>query len=656
MNRKLLSHVLLVTVGLLGLSTSSLSAAGPKLGQPCPDFALKDYRGKEVKLADVDASVVVLAFLGTECPLAKLYSARLQEIYEAYPRDQVEILAVYANKQDSLEEIGAAVRRHEMTFPALKDAGNKVADLVGASRTPEVVLLDQHRNIQYRGRVDDQYVIGIVRDKAERHDLREAMDELLAGKKVSVAQTEPLGCFIGRVREVNNNSSVTYSNQISRIFQSRCVECHRDGEIAPFNLTSFDDASGWGEAIVEVLDDRRMPPWHANPEHGAFANDRSMPEEEKELVREWVKNGCPEGNPKELPKPLEFVSGWQLGEKPHAKFDMRKEPFKVPAEAGPNGVAYQNFWVNPNFKEDKWIAGAEVKPGNRAVVHHIIVYVHSKGKGTREDGFLTAYVPGLRSDAMPEGAAKRIPAGAWLRFQVHYTPIGSKQEDLSTVGLVFADPKKVTHEVKTVLAGNNDFALKPNEKDQRVDAKSRKSPVPVTLISMSPHMHLRGQSFRYEIILPDGTREILLDVPEYDFNWQTRYRLKEPRELPAGTQMFCTALFDNSAENLANPDPSKTIRWGDQSWDEMMIGYYDIVIPRVPDELDPTKGTPSEAMAKMIKALKRADKNKDGQISKAESKAIPILNQAFGQVDTNGDGQATVKEIADAVNKLRKNR
>ncbi|MCA9000177.1 MAG: hypothetical protein KDA80_24480, partial [Planctomycetaceae bacterium] len=551
------------------------------------------------------------------------------------------------------------VQRHGITFPMIKDAGNKIADQLGAERTPEIFVLDHQRAIRYRGRVDDQYVVGIVREKPTRSDLEIAVEELLTGKSVSVPETQALGCIIGRVRPVQKNSPVTYSKEIARIFETHCVECHRDGEIAPFTLTSYGDTVGWGEMILEVTEQRRMPPWHASPEHGEFLNARRLSEEEIAAVRTWVEHGCPQGNPNDLPQSRQFTSGWQLSRKPDQVFPMRDKPFTVPADAGPDGVAYQNFWIDPQFTEDKWIREMEAIPGNRAVVHHIIVYAHPDGKGSRGDSFIAAYVPGLRLDSFPPGAAKKIPAGSWLRFQVHYTPIGSEQQDLSQVGFIYADPQAITHEVRTTEAVNTKFQIQPYKKDQKFSAQWNKSPVDMELLSMSPHMHFRGQAFRYTAHFPDRPPEVLLDIPAYDFNWQTRYVLTEPVKIPQGTKILCEAMFDNSASNLANPDPSKLVTWGDQSWDEMLIGYMDVMFPvSIVDEKAPLTIEEIKKMEflQLIERLKKADKDANQRLDRGEVTSLPVLKENFDKIDVDASGQLTVEELRTAWKKLKNQR
>lgn len=627
-----------------------VTLAASLIGQPLENVTLQDYRGKEVSLSDFQSSrLVVLAFLGTECPLAKLYAGRLEAISRTYQPEEVVVLGIDSNVQDSPTEIDAFVRRHEITFPMLKDVGNRLADKLGAERTPQVFLLDQQRIVRYSGRIDDQYVVGIVRKEPDREDLRAAIQELLAGQSVSVATTTPLGCLIGKVRKPDDSSPVTYSGHIARIFHAHCVECHRPGEIAPFELTRYEDVVGWGPMIAEVVREQRMPPWHADPRHGKFANDTSLTAEEKDLIATWVENGCPQGDPAQLPPSPAFVEGWQLPRAPDVVIAMRDKPFQIPADAGPEGVRYQRFWVDPKFTQDHWVDGAEIRPGNRAVVHHVIVYMTEPGTGRRNKSLLTAYVPGLRLQGYPPGAAKRVPAGTQLQFEVHYTPIGSPQQDLTTVGLLFADPAKVTHEVRTLSVGTNDFKLKPFEAHQSVSAQSARSAAEVALISMSPHMHLRGESFRYEAQYPDGTSEILLDVPHYDFNWQTRYQLATPKIMPVGSAILCTATYDNSAANLANPDPAATVVWGDQSWEEMMLGYMDIMTPLVDAGNSKVPSLPNGKPLSAEAILQYLDANGDGQLTREETAPAKIVESNFDKVDTDRDGLVTRKEIEQAL-------
>lgn len=637
---------LALVVGPL-LAPPAALAEGPLVA----DFSLPDHLGKQWSLADHAADqLVVVAFLGTECPLAKLYGPRLQKLADEYGPRGVRFVAVDSNSQDSLAEITAFVHRHDVQYPVLKDQANRVADQFGATRTPEVFVLDRARRVRYQGRVDDQYVVGIQRDQPTREDLRAALDELLAGQAVSEPTTKALGCLIGRTRETNDDSPVTYTRDIAPIFQQRCVECHQEGEIGPFPLLTHEQAEGWGDMIAEVIREQRMPPWHANPDYGHFANDRSMPDAEKQLVYQWVENGCPEGDPSDATTPPARVAGWPTPREPDVVTDMADQPFTIPADGGPSGVPYQYFVRPSGYEQDRWVEAAVVQPGNRQVVHHIIVYADPPGGKNRQGWiFLTAYVPGLRFDPMPDRAAKLVPAGSNFVFEMHYTPIGSEQTDMSRLGVLFADPQEVEREVVTCEVGDMRFEIPPHAAEHWVTASSRPLAQPTTLLSLSPHMHLRGKAFRYELATPAGRREVLLDVPAYDFNWQTRYVLTEPRELPAGAVIHCRAAFDNSKRNLANPDPSATVRWGDQSWDEMMLGYFDIMQPR--DDSRRAGSKPVHTGQDLVGMFDQADADHNGGLSVEEATANERLTKHFTLIDTSGDKLLQLGEILTAVAK-----
>jgi hypothetical protein len=488
----------------------------------------------------------------------------------------VAFVGINSNQQDSLSELAAYAKTHGINFPLLKDVGNVVADQFGAVRTPEVFLLDKDRVVRYWGRIDDQYVVGRQRQAATREDLVTAINELLAGKPVSQPVTEAPGCRIGRVHKAQADAQITFTKHIAPLLNARCVQCHRAGEIAPFSLTSYHDVAGWAETIAEVVDENRMPPWHANPEIGHFSNDARLSDAEKQLIHQWVAAGTPEGDAKDLPAPPKFVEGWQLPRVDQV-VAMSEKPFHIPAEGTVN---YKYYVVDPGFTEDKWIQGAEARAGNRAVVHHIIVFVHppggNKGPESIARGFLTATAPGADPLLLPEGRAKLIPAGSKIVFQMHYTTNGSAQDDLSSLGLMFADPATVKKQVSTVSVDTNLILIPPMAPNYKLEAwhTFRRD---TQVLTFFPHMHVRGKAFRYIAYYPDGTEEVLLDVPRYDFNWQLTYELAEPKLLPKGTKMRCVAHYDNSPDNLANPNPKRIVHWGEQTWDEMLMGFMETV-------------------------------------------------------------------------------
>ena len=559
-------------------STRSVAADSP-LGKRIDDFELRDFHGAKHRLSDYrDAPIVVVVFLGTECPLARLYSPRLVALEKEYAPRGVQFLAINSNRQDSVTELTHFARTFGITFPLLKDPGNVVADRFGAQRTPEAFVLDAQRVVRYWGRIDDQYglqgVMGYQRPKATRRDLAEALDDLLAGRQVRRPLTRAPGCLIGRVRQIEPHGDITWCNQISRLFQKHCQSCHRPGEIAPFPLLTYEDVQGWEPMIREVVEQQRMPPWGAGGEFGHFLNDPRLSAEEKQLLFDWIDNGSPEGDPADLPPPRTFPEGWNLPREPDQVIYMDDKPFTVPAEGI---VEYQWFYVDPGWTEGKWVAAAECRPGNRAVVHHVTVYYKPPGGSWDlrlgdKINLLCGYAPGKTPVASQyEEACFYLPAGTQLAFEMHYTPVGSVQQDRSCIGLVFADPEKVKRRVTCVMIANTEFAIPPHAANHRVEA-SYTLPEESLLYCMSPHMHLRGKAFRFEAYYPSGDHEILLDVPQFDFNWQNNYLLRKPLLLPRGTIVRCVAHFDNSEDNLANPNPEATVRWGDQTWEEMMIG------------------------------------------------------------------------------------
>lgn len=577
--------------GTVSRANPSLEESAAALGRQIDNFTLPDHLGHQYALSDfADSRLVVVVFMGVECPLAKLYAPRLAELNQQYAPRGVTFLAIDSNRQDSLSELTHFARTHELGFPLLKDGGSRVAEHFAAVRTPQVFVLDQRRAVRYVGRIDDQFGfhdgLGYQRPEAKREDLAVAIDELLAGRQVSVAATRAPGCLIGRVLAANEASPVTYANQISRIFARHCVECHRDGQVAPFAMTSYDEVAGWAPMIAEVIRERRMPPWHAAAPRGHFLGERRLSDEEVSLVERWVAEGAPLGNVAEMPPPVEYPDGWRLGT-PDRVIAMADRPFAVPARGL---IDYQYFLVDPGFHEETWIQAAECMAGNRQVVHHIIVFVVPPDTDTSDIAagtasptsdlvtganvtILTGFSPGMQPWIYPAGTAMHVPAGSKLVFQLHYTPAGSPQQDLSSVGLVLADPATVRQSVATGQAADLSLKIPAGASDHRVEAGHRFTR-DFVLHSLNPHMHLRGKSFRYELEYSDGRRELLLDVPRYDFNWRPSYYLAEPKLVPRGTRLNCTAVFDNSAENLANPDPTVDVSWGIQTTDEMMIGWF----------------------------------------------------------------------------------
>jgi peroxiredoxin/mono/diheme cytochrome c family protein len=595
------------------------------VGDKTPNsHSLRDPRGNLRSLSSFkDAKAVVVVFLGVDCPVANLYLPRLLELEKQYRAKQVQFLGVYANEAEDLEQIAGHASDHDLPFPVLKDCRQKLADLAGVGRLSTVLVLDGDGVLRYRGRIDDRYGVAARRPKATRDDLAEALDELLAGKKISVAETEADGCLLDHGTKPAAKNDVTYAKHVAPILQKNCQGCHRPEQSAPFALMNYDDAAKHAVMIKEVTAQRRMPPWHADPRFGHFANDRRLSQADIDTLTAWVDGGLARGDDKDLPAAVERPKGWVHGE-PDAVFTMPEE-FEVPAGGVLN---YQNWIVDTKFTEDKWVTLAEAKPGNAAVVHHIVAYIQREGqKGPiGPDGSLSVLVgwaPGDLGVVCPPDAALRIPKGSQLRLEIHYTPNGKATKDRSSVGVTFAK-KPPKFEVFIHEFANTSFQIPAKDPHFQAEATFRFR-ADARILSFAPHMHWRGQDYRYELITPDGKREPLLSVPRWDFNWQSVYRFEEPIKAPKGSRLHAVAHWDNSSSNLLNPDPSKNVRFGLQTWEEMMVGFVAYVWEREETAAELAKNPPTEAEI----LFDRFDANGDGVLTPDE---IPERMRLFLQV------------------------
>ncbi|MBL8175337.1 MAG: thiol-disulfide isomerase [Bryobacterales bacterium] len=396
----------------------------------------------------------------------------------------------------------------------------------------------------------------------------------------------------------------TFHKDVLPVLQKRCQECHRPGEAAPMSFVNYKDARPWAKAIKAAVLNKKMPPWFADPAHGQFANDRSLTQQEIDILSAWADGGAKEGNAKDAPSPVTYAEGWTIG-KPDAVFEM-PQPFTVPAKGT---VDYTWIVVPTNFTEDRWVEKIEVRPGARDVVHHVVLMARAPGANYMKNAkpgvpftpppgrpmngedkgrgiyymlgggveMVSVYVPGGVAYQTKPGQARLIKAGTDLIFQMHYTASGKETKDQSRVGIVFAKEPPKERVVNTFIA-NPLLRIPAGEANAKVVAR-----VPVhedvTLQSMFPHMHVRGKSMEYRATYPDGRTEVLLNVPQYDFNWQLSYYLKEPKRLPKGTQLEIVAHYDNSPNNPHNPDPKQEVRWGEQTWEEMLAAFIDFAIP-----------------------------------------------------------------------------
>ena len=412
--------------------------------------------------------------------------------------------------------------------------------------------------------------------------------------RVAVALTGLIGLASSALAQT---AAPTFSKDVAPILYKNCTSCHRAGEIGPMPLVSFSDARPWAKAIAARVSDRTMPPWHADPAHGQFLNDRRLSDTDRDTIVKWASNGAPEGRKADMPTPPTFVEGWQIGT-PDTIWSMQ-EDYPIPASGT---IEYKNFEVPTNLTEDKWAEAIEIRPGNRSVVHHVIVYLidpnaakvappfmpaanmrrpaeapktergpepNDRPMKRGPTGWLSGYAPGQAVRVYEPGTALRVPAGSTLIIQEHYTATGKETTDRTRIGIKWAkEAPKTAVDVATLQ--NQNFVLPAGASDTRVDAELTLKE-DMTIWSVLPHTHMRGKKWEVTAIYPDGRSEVILNVPKYDFNWQTDYVFKKPLQMPKGTKIHTAAWYDNSTANKANPDPKKDVYWGDQTWEEMQF-------------------------------------------------------------------------------------
>ena len=623
-----------------------------------PSTALKSVDGQALVLGPGTSDRwQVVCFLGTECPLAKLYAGRLQQLSDDFSELGVSFIGINSNHQDTLPEILEYQKTHQLRFSFVRDAGQEIADLLSATRTPEVVVIDAIGVVRYQGRIDDQYSPGVSRGEPNQHDLRDALQALVDNKPVPNPRTVAVGCVIGRSPKPRIDSaieSVTYTRDVAPLLQKHCLECHREDQIGPFALTDYDEIVGWGATLLEVIDNGRMPPWHAAPPHDRFAGSRALSPGERDVIATWIEEGMPQGKLEDLPPEPKFVDGWSLPKEPDAIFEMSGAPMQIPAEGT---VDYQYFVIDPGLTEDRWVKAAQVVPGNPAVVHHAICFIRPPdGTGFNGVGWLGAYVPGQRPALLGDRSARKLPAGSKLVFQMHYTPTGRPETDRSRVGIIFADPADVEYEVLTLLAIDQSFEIPPGEDAHQVHGSIDYFPRGGKLLSLMPHMHYRGTAFSVSLDFKNGDRQLLLDVPKYDFNWQHDYRLNQAMDTDPIESLNFVATFDNSADNPANPDPTQTVTWGDQTWEEMAVAFFDVSRPiKVASDSSETVVAQQAATTEQPKMTSKQtafidnyfnkfDLNEDGRIYKDE---LPRSLSAFGfsSLDSDNDGIVDRKDL-----------
>lgn len=582
------------------------------IGRPVHDIRLETLEGLETSLYQDqgDSEILVLAFTQVGCPVALRYGPTLARLHETYGDRGVRFLGIDASIQDTGEEVAEQSERLELPFQVHLDPRQELLQALDVEKSTEVFVIDGEKRLRYRGAIADQFGVGTVKAENQHAFLEDAIEAVLAGKAPKIMATDAPGCIITRLETEQTLAAmpdrITYHEHIAPILQETCVPCHREGQVAPFPLTSYDDALGWSSMMSYVIKEQIMPPWYMSDHFdGEFVGQRSLSPRDEALLLKWIDSDKPEGDPALAPPPKTWPGGWAMQD-----FDMvlhgdmaitwradnfleplPADGYLVPSEAA---LQYVEFASSHVFEEERWVTGLELIPTATSVVHHIGAFIiepdmvqrikrgdlkRRRGKKPLDEqvelvgvGFFGFYGPGAGPREYPEGYAKRIPKGAMMRFQVHYTADGTAHYDRPHMALRFAKtPPK--YEVVTGSASNEAFELAPGESHRQVRA-IRQIDRDMELVSLMPHMHYRGRQFRFLLRYPNGQVQSLLNV-DYRFDWQRTYSPRSPIKLPAGSSIICSGIMDNSDANQWNPDPDAKVIFGKQSWDEMFLGYFD---------------------------------------------------------------------------------
>ncbi len=542
------------------------------------NFALLDHTGRFHELYYyADAAAVVLFVQGNGCPIARNSLPVLEQLRAEFASRGVVFLLLNANTQDDRRSVAAEAREYAIDFPILVDETQLIAESLGITRTAEALLIDPRSwRIVYRGPLDDR--LGYETQKPARHHyLGNALTTHLSGKPVAHPVRDSKGCLIFFPdRDAAAHGEISYAEDVAPLLERRCRSCHRPQGVAPWSMSSYEMVRGWSPMMREMIRTRRMPPWHADPHVGTFANDGSLRAEEARTLVHWIEAGAPRGSG---PDPLRDSPARERKPWPQGEPDLVLE---VPEQRiPPTGVVpYRYETVDVPLAEDVWIRGVDLRPSNARVMHHGTAHIVPPDGGATPAtlgfrftrGLFAGYVPGREPYPLPDDSGFFLPAGSKIRFQLHYTTTGRPERDAPRLAL-YLSRQPLPYELKIGAAVNFDFEIPPGA-EEHVEEASLAIDRDILLYRLAPHMHYRGKWMTIDARHPDGSTERLLSVPNYNIQWQRQYVLAEPVRLAAGTRLVCRAAFDNSDKNPANPDPESSVSWGEQSFEEMLIGYF----------------------------------------------------------------------------------
>ncbi|MEM1111046.1 MAG: redoxin domain-containing protein [Pseudomonadota bacterium] len=629
-----------IFIGLVALATATRADS-----TRVDDFVLLDHQGEAHQLFyRRDAAAIVLIVQGNGCQIVRSALPDYRALRDDYAEAGVEVLMINSNLQDTRESIAAEAAEWQIDIPILDDSTQDIGRALGLDRTAEVLVIDpRERKLVYRGALSDRVHYERQKNEAGEHYVRRVLDAMIAGETPAYRRVESPGCIINFVDR--KGESISYTETIAPLLQEKCTACHVEGGIAPWAMSSYLMVQGFAPMMREVLRTRRMPPWHMDPEVGSWQHDAGLSDEQRATLIAWIEAGTPRGegdDPLLAIPPLE--NKWTLGE---PDLIVEIPAFEVPA----TGIVDYQFPSVPNpLGRDAWVVAATIIPGDAKAVHHVLMGSMDEAPAADEsdneeavfENYIMGYAPGNESAFMPEGTGVFVPKDAYYTFQMHYTPYGKAAVDRTRVGLYFADEPPAQFFRQAVIV-NPRLRIPPHAAAHE-ELASMLFYHDAAIHNLTPHAHYRGKSSTFELLYPDGSIELLLSAPNYDFNWQRTYTLAEPKAVPAGTRLVHRTIYDNSANNLGNPDPDAEVEWGLQSEEEMLYGSVSYVWT---DE-QAVSPIHDEVMSGASQFIGVIDQDLNG---KASRKELPErMRKGIGWkwvfVDKNWDGSLDYEEMA----------
>ncbi|HSV03702.1 MAG TPA: redoxin domain-containing protein [Phenylobacterium sp.] len=606
------------------------------------------------RMADKPAIVLITQMDG--CPISRSQAPAYKELEQAFAGKGVQFLMLNSATQDNREAIQQEAKDAGFDMPILLDQNQLVGEALGVKRTAEVIVINPKTwQVVYHGPVDDRSDYGGGQKPVEHRYAADAIDAVLAGKPVQQASLPAKGCLIDFPARAQAQN-ITYVHDVAPILEKNCVGCHEKGGIGPFAMDSYDRVKGFSPMIREVLMTHRMPPYNADPHVGKFSDNKNLTPQELKTIVHWVEAGAPRGEGADpLAAHQHVAQDWPLG-KPDLVLDV--PAFTIPATGV---VDYKHPWVQNPLTEGRWIRATTIKVEQRQGVHHLLTGymkdVPKPGEPAYENRWgvsVGGYAVGAESEISPPDVGSYLPPGGAIGIQAHYTPFGKEATDHSKIGVYFYKPGETP---KYVMHGgvvvDNTITIPPNE-PRHHEIAYLTFPHDALLYSAFPHAHYRGYAADLWIRYPDGKEKLLISLPRYDFNWQRDYTFAEPLKVPAGSKLIAHWIYDNSKENPANPDPTKTITWGEQSWQEM---FYTAIRYRWLDETSDHQLPKYDEDLNSKRMLGMLDDNVDGKLQKAELKGQmgDMLGKYFAVLDKDNDGTLSMAELTEA-QKLMGNR